>query len=168
MMYVPPSPQPEKENNLDINVDFPALSSNPEPATVMNQPQSYSEVVKSAKKINSVENKNKRTKCKKKNISKKKNSQSRNTMDWDISSDSEVNIEVASNYSKEEQKNNSDHISFKQLLENLKNIIFIRRISLKEKITEALAIIWEWLISLCKTKVLELPIFKNIFESVDG
>ncbi|CAH0721124.1 unnamed protein product, partial [Brenthis ino] len=55
-----------------------------------------------------------------------------------------------------------------EIPEKLKNIIFIRRISLKEKITEALAIIWEWLISLCKTKVLELPIFKNIFESVDG
>lgn len=168
MMYVPPSPQPEKEDNLDINENFPTLSSYPEPATVMNQSQSYSEVVKSARKINSDENQKKSKKYKMKNISKEKNSKSRNTMDWDISTDSEINIEVTSNYSKEEQKNSSDHISLKQLLEKLKNIILIRRMSLKEKITEALAIIWEWLVSLCKTKVLELPIVKNIFESVYG
>nr|XP_026489048.1 uncharacterized protein LOC113395620 [Vanessa tameamea]XP_026489171.1 uncharacterized protein LOC113395707 [Vanessa tameamea] len=170
MMYVPPSPQPDKENNLDINENFPALSKYQEPIIVPSETQSFSEIVKSAKKLNCEDSQKKSKKIYKKNIMQEKNIQSQITVDWDMStnSDSETNIEATPKCPKEKKNNSSSHIPFKQLVEKLKNIIFIRRISLKEKIIEALTIIWEWLISLCKTKVLELPIFKNIFESLHG
>lgn len=170
-MYVPPSPIQEDKTNLDPIESFPVLNSYQDVNKIVNETQSYSEIVKSSKKtINNENKKNKQTKRRTKTSDK--SNQSINSMDWDTSSDSEqMNVKVdekTSRRSKEKPRQDCNQMSFSQLVEKLKNVIFVRNISLKEKIVEALSFGLGWLISYFKAKILELPILNNILESFYG
>lgn len=169
MVYVPPSPAQTKLN-LDEENFPPFMTSN----EVFDQPGSdqprdnaktYSEAAKLQAETHKFSDTNLLRSQKvgrRNNSQQKKKTRSRDPMDWDMSSESEVQVEEKTQEESQSDRQRSG-ISVKQLLEKLRNIIFMRRLTLKDKIMQAWEIIRDWAMEWVKELIFELPILQNIF-----
>ncbi|XP_045761288.1 uncharacterized protein LOC123864710 [Maniola jurtina] len=176
-IYVPPSSVPSK---ISIDEDnFPAFTTREEPTKQQetNQPKQNSKTYAEATKPTPGPNKSSKSnrhKSDKTNANtesrQKKRYQPRNTMDWDMSSDSEIYTQemphtanATQGDSRSNNKRNDPSRSFKLLVEKLRDIIFMRNVTLKDKMMQACEVIWEWTVTWFKDIISELPILKNIF-----
>lgn len=169
MVYVPPSPAQTKLN-LDEENFPPFMTSN----EVFDQPgcdqprdnaKTYSEAAKLQAETHKFSDTNLLRSQKvgrRNNSQQKKKTRSRDPMDWDMSSESEVQVEEKTQEESQSDRQRSG-ISVKQLLEKLRNIIFMRRLTLKDKIMQAWEIIRDWAMEWVKELIFELPILQNIF-----
>ncbi|XP_046976363.1 uncharacterized protein LOC124542460 [Vanessa cardui] len=174
-IYVPPSAPPSKVTLDEDN--FPVFTTQREPIEQrdIDQPnessKTYAEVTKSASEYRGYSKHTRKCDNTKKNTEspQKKRSRPRNTMDWDMSSDSETNTQEMPNFKSAQKEDsyssnrrNDESLSFKLLLEKLRRIIFSRRSPLNDKIMQACELMWNWAITWCINKITEFPVLKNI------
>lgn len=177
-LHVPQSPPytahqqyPESINSTTLIPTFEDLT-----PRMTTQQHTYSEILKTPATIQTRNNpktnrNNRKNKRGNKQSNKNKNKSDRNTMDWDFSSESDGNVVDPTNVSKnaeEEKEETKTNYSLQQLIEKLKNIVFLRSCSLQKKIELAVEVLLEWFSSYVKTKCADIPIIYNLLYGQKG
>ncbi|CAG9114217.1 unnamed protein product [Plutella xylostella] len=160
-MYSPPSPPVEMNQRINkptqLTVEAPPTQSNVYAPLLLDQPQcspTYAEVVRTTAEAYTTDN----TKGKRRSSKKKGKNRAEETLTGVVVSSDECSSE----YEKENTSRKSPIL--KDLLEKIKDIIFIKTYSVEEKIQKSFKLLFDWTISLFIDLISEWPIINHFFK----
>lgn len=164
MAYVPFSPQPSRpEINLNNMWQDNEQLEHKEQTDIST---SYAQVVKTVADVHSEQHNAKKVSLQKDNHQRVKPSKKRSKveeyMDW-TKEDMQSGCE---DYLQEPEIKSERKTTFKELLEKLKQLVFLKNINLQTKIHKAIKLCLEWLILMTVENISDGSLFSKIFDSI--